>query len=486
MKKNLAERYQEYFKRFSEEDKLQRFCTISNEDASAFLLDNIPLLDLPDKTLETVYAFRWWSFRKHLKKTETGWVITEFLPDVPWAGKYNTINCSTGFHIREGRWLKNSDETVKQYIDFWLDEIGNPYSYSMWLAAAIQDYLEICDDHSFLTSRLSKITDWFEKRDRLSRDFSGLYYSIDDRDGMEYSISGNGFRPTLNSYVCADAYAISSFAYQCGNQELQTKYLSIANEIKDKINHLLWTGNFYQTIPDNAGHKKTTYVNRPEIDALHDVKELVGFIPWYFDIAENGYEKAFDNLISDKVFYTQYGLTTADQSHPRYMEKHDHECLWNGPIWPFATSQVLVAAANMLRNKRNNPTTRFTKDNYYSLLKQYASSHYRRDETDKQILWIDENMDPSDGKWLSRDILQGDGWKVETGGFERGANYNHSLYCDLILSGLLGIGCTANGNVRVDPLIPDNWDHFTAENITIHGHKYTISYNKPQISILED
>ena len=38
---------------------------------------------------------------------------------------------------------------------------------------------------------------------------NGLFYQIDDRDGMEYSISGNGMRPTINSYMCGDAKAIS-------------------------------------------------------------------------------------------------------------------------------------------------------------------------------------------------------------------------------------------------------------------------------------
>lgn len=63
------------------------------------------------------------------------------------------------------------------------------------------------------------------------------------------------------------------------------------------------------------------------------------------------------------------------------------------------------------------------------------------------------------------------GWKPEQGGYERGKDYNHSTFCDLILSGLLGID-RIDGELQVHPLIPDDWDRFcvtglTEENLTV-------------------
>ena len=58
---------------------------IPNENAFEFLNKNIPLIDLPNKNLEETYYFRWWTFRKHIKSTVDGFVITEFLPQVSWA-----------------------------------------------------------------------------------------------------------------------------------------------------------------------------------------------------------------------------------------------------------------------------------------------------------------------------------------------------------------------------------------------------------------
>lgn len=156
------------------------------------------------------------------------------------------------------------------------------------------------------------------------------------------------------------------------------------------------------------------------------------------------------------------------------MEAHDHECLWNGPVWPFATSQVLVALANMLHREHD---TAVTCADYVRLLRQYACAHRRTLEDGREIDWIDENMDPETGEWLSRRILEAGGWKRETGGYERGRDYNHSLFCDLVLSGLLGIRAE-EGKLCAEPLIPDEWTHFRVENLYVGGRVYSITYDQ--------
>ena len=60
-----------------------------------------------------------------------GFVITEVLPNVPWAGKYNTINCPAAHHFYEGRWLHNT-RYLASYAKFWFHDIlrsgGAPFS----------------------------------------------------------------------------------------------------------------------------------------------------------------------------------------------------------------------------------------------------------------------------------------------------------------------------------------------------------------------
>lgn len=126
-------RYAEAFAEADEETVQQ---AVPNEAARDWLEVSVPRFSCPDRDLEEIYWFRWWTFRKHLRKTTDGWIVTEFLPDVPWAGKHNSINCPAGHHFREGRWIRNP-EYLDDYGVFWFRKGGEPRKYSFWAADAI-------------------------------------------------------------------------------------------------------------------------------------------------------------------------------------------------------------------------------------------------------------------------------------------------------------------------------------------------------------
>jgi hypothetical protein len=98
------------------------------------------------------------------------------------------------------------------------------------------------------------------------------------------------------------------------------------------------------------------------------------------------------------------------------------------------------------------------------------------------VPWIDENLNPFTGDWISRSRLKvwrNGTWSAGKGGVERGKDYNHSTYCDLIISGLTGIRPQAGNTFEVNPLIPDDvWDYFCLENVLYHGKNITILYDK--------
>jgi hypothetical protein len=59
-------------------------------------------------------------------------------------------------------------------------------------------------------------------------------------------------------------------------------------------------------------------------------KELIGYIPWMFNIPVEGREHVFDYLTDENCFFSEFGLTTADKSSNRFLYVVNHECLWNG------------------------------------------------------------------------------------------------------------------------------------------------------------
>ena len=117
---------------------------------------------------------------------------------------------------------------------------------------------------------------------------------------------------------------------------------------------------------------------------------------------------------------------------------------------------------------------------FANLLKQYASQHYLESADGVKVPWIDENLHPFTGEWLARHIMiEQDRRGIRKMRYlERGKDYNHSLFCDLILSGLLGIGADEDGRLSVRPLIPEDWGWFCVDNLGFRGELYRITYDR--------
>ena len=116
------------------------------------------------------------------------------------------------------------------------------------------------------------------------------------------------------------------------------------------------------------------------------------------------------------------------------------------------------------------------------LLLTYSNSHRRILADGRQVCWIDENLNPYTGDWISRTRLKNwgkDGWSPAKGGVERGKDYNHSSFCDHVISDLIGICPSMEDRLIIHPLIPQNyWDWFCLDNVRYHGRTITIVWDK--------
>jgi hypothetical protein len=60
----------------------------------------------------------------------------------------------------------------------------------------------------------------------------------------------------------------------------------------------------------------------------------------------------------------------------------------------------------------------------------------------------------------------------------RGRDYNHSTFCDLVITGLVGLCPRPDVVVEVDPLARDGaWPYFCLDRVRHHGHDLTILYD---------
>ena len=478
-KEALIGRIRSYVQKFNEDHPELYQNSIPDAAAAEWILENAPLFECDDPEIEEVYYFRFWAFRKHLKETPEGTVITEFLPDVSWSGKYNTIVCPVSHHVHEARWLKNRT-IVKDDIRHFLrpENAELTLAYSNPLIADVCAYCLSEPDLPFAKECLPELLRLYGEWEARHLTASGLFWSDDDRDGMEYSISGPGLRPTLNAYMYGAAAGLAGLCTLLGETEKAALYLERAALLKTKIRELLWdkTDGFFKTVPMAS---RDSEVDSERTSPAAKVLEEVGFVPFaYPGLTDQAQTEAYRYLMDPLHFNAPRGITSADPSHPMFMKNPvHHECLWDGPVWPYSTSQTLTGLYTALRNQ----TDAIAPADYMALLRTYAASHVLY-ENGHRIRWIDENQDPFTGQWIARDLIHHDHAYGNIFPKERGANYNHSTFCDLVLSGACGISIE-NGTLSVQPLCKGTWKHFAVYGLTVRGASKDIIYTDGEITI---
>ncbi len=467
--------FHHYVENFNQLDRVTVVNHIPNAAAWEWMAKNIPLFECPDRDLEEIYYFRWWTYRKHIKQTPDGFIITEFLPNVPWAGKHNSINCPAGHHFYEGRWLHTA-QYLDDYARFWFRKGGEPRKYSFWAADSLYARGLVVGDFRLPKELLPDLVANYEAWEKDHLDASGLFWQDDGNDGMEVSIGGSGCRATINSYQYGDAVAIARIAELSGQPEVARIWRQKAVSLRQLVERRLWDpeAQFFKVLP------------RGKI-SLADVRELHGYTPWYFNLPGPEKSVAWKQLMDPKGFYAPFGPTTAEQRHPGFAVAYSgHECQWNGPSWPYATALTLTAMANLLNRYSQNVVG---KADYWKIFQCYLRSHRFRqippepqpagaaplERVETRRPWIDENVNPYNGDWIARTLLK----QRRQAPDERGKDYNHSTFCDLVITGVVGLRPRANETLEVNPLVPDgSWDYFCLDRVRYHGRIISILYDK--------
>lgn len=450
--------YVDYFNGMEDENVVQ---AIPNSEAWTWMKANTPLFDAPDKNFEQMWYYRWWTLRKHIEHTPVGYAMTEFLVPRNYADQYNLISSALGHHLHEGRWLRHP-EYMDQVLHTWLH--GNNggamkklSAYSSWLAASVWDkYLvDGCRDSvvAILPDLIREYHQWDGHRWNGANALTPpLYWQYDVRDAMEETISGGrrekNARPSINAYMYGNARAISQIAALAGDRTTALLFGQKADTLRQLVQTTLWN--------DSSRFFEVRYPD----GRFAQVREAIGFIPWYFHLPEDNarYGSAWLQAADAKGFSAPYGQTTAEQRHPAFRTHGVGKCEWDGAVWPFATAQTLTAMANYL-NDYSHPT--ITDSLYYAELEKYMQSQTHRGKP-----YIGEYLDEQTGYWLKGD--QG-----------RSRYYNHSTFNDLIITGLCGLRPRADDTLEVNPLLPKGkWDYFCVDNIPYHGHALSIVWDK--------
>lgn len=80
--------------------------------------------------------------------------------------------------------------------------------------------------------------------------------------------------------------------------------------------------------------------------------------------------------------------------------------------------------------------------------------------------YIGEYHDEKNGAWLKGDN-------------PRSRFYNHSTFCDLVVSGLVGLIPRPDDSIEVHPLVPpQSWQWFALDKIDYHSHSLSIFWDE--------
>jgi Trehalase len=438
---------------------------------------NIPLFDSSDKQFEEMYYFRWYAWEKHLVDTPHGFLITEWLPkpDAP-GGLYGALPDAAPFHLGEARWLRNP-KIAADYARLWARPGAGARKYSFPWAESVRQVTLATGGAQLGTDLLDDLIGNYKAWEASNLDPSvGLFWQIDTRDAMEKSIGGDGYRTPLNSYMAADARAIAVFARDAGKTSLAEQYAAKADRLEHRIETMLWNpkDKFYEDLSpaaDSGIRSQKKFIDPGTVLKFSGVRELIGYIPWEYYAPAPSHDVAWKQLFDPQGFAGKYGPTTAERRSPRFRFASDDQCTWNGPSWPYATTQTLLALANLL----NGPSQdEIGKHQYYQLFSNYVLSQHLKLPNGRTIDWIDEDLDPDTDEWIAKDILLAKHKQVGRGNY-----YNHSGFADPLITGLIGLRPRAGGRVIVNPLLPDGtWHYFAIDGLPYHGRLLAIVYDE--------
>jgi hypothetical protein len=372
-----------------------------------------------------------------------------------YADKYNLISSGLGHHIYESRWLHDKTYQDNNLHVWYRANEGKPLKklrfYSSWNMDAIYNRFLVNGDQKFLLNLYPDLKADYAAWEQERKGPDGLFWQYDVRDAMEETISGGRSeknpRPSINGYMHGNAKALSAMAELAGERENVALYKRKADTLKLLTQAKLWNNShaFFE-------------VRKEKGDTLSNVKEEIGFIPWYFNLPDSNYATAWKSLTDTKTFCAPFGITTADRSHPAFRSHGCCKCEWDGAVWPFATAQTLTAMANLLNNYQQPYVSGA---DYFSLLNTYVESQYYRGRP-----YIGEYLDEKTGYWLKGDE-------------ERSRYYNHSTFNDLIITGLVGLRPRPDNIIEVNPLLPaGKWSWFCLDNVLYHGNIITIIWDE--------
>lgn len=462
---------------------------IQELDDHQWYLDNIPFIDVPEKSLQDVYYYRTSVNKRHLRWTHEGhgWISTEFIQPVAWASKFQTIPDSAAHQVLELRWLRDQNyakDIIQEYTRGGVEKLSG-ITYTNYMQTATLEHAQATGDVSFLVSQLEGMIASYNLWNVTIDATTGLYHRNPLLDAQEYSLPGylvggpgggpmqewndfgldaaegggndydliwlgpETYRPDFNAYMVSGARAISVVAAMAGNSSLAKTWETYADDLYSRMEKLIYSDelNFWIDVVQGTNLRC-------------EGRELIGYYPYRFGVGTNATQvEGLAAATNNEHFLTEFGPTTLEQTNPYYtaLKNTTYCCQWQGQSWPFSTCVFLDVLAMIARD---NLSDVITPELFYDQLMVYTRTNYK-----DGVPFTAESHYPTIDEW-SGDTTN------------HSENYFHSTYMDNIFTNLFGIVPSFGDRLVLQPLVPSNWSYFVVENLPYHGTLLTMVWDK--------
>ncbi len=467
--------------------------------------NNAPSFVCSDPLVTKMFYHRLYNLKKNSMNPRLGRLNHRAFSEGRWrSGWYsNVISYGAGHQIRESRWLRDPSyawghlQTFTEnprpdgiYPSHVTPKGQQGGRYTDWITASAWDaYLVHPDKHllaSVLPAMIANAEGW-----RKVYGWGGSpLLVVDDHwwTGMEWQpsfFSFNGYktdredplrRVDLTAYNYGNETAVANACRVLGDSRAPD-FAARAAETKAAVQKQMWNPetNWFHSLRASDG-------------AMSPAKEIIGIYPFAFDLPDARFVSAWQTLLDPNLFWTKWPLASASKDCPAFaqngwpMGPGGRGCMWNGPSWPHANGLAMTAMENTLRRFRPPfplPDDRagrgkrqgmgvhlpLTKDDFYNLFMSFTKVQYVNGQP-----WTGEFYNGDTGEWKTRE-----------------RDYNHSIWLDPLIGGLVGIVPRSDDVLEIDPLLPEGkWSYWKLDNQWYHGHRLTVAFQNRRFTVAVD
>jgi len=472
------------------EEALKRETHFEEKEAAVneFFERNVPSFRCENPDMLKMYYYRWFLLFRGIHKPEdvlgNHEVQGECIYESPYGAGYDCpVGLPVALHYEEGKWMKEPkavfsdvenwnrklDYYWKYYIESTPMAIWNLYChhpneeflkkvYDSCKEFALKEFMPEKTGYEFLPVVEGSWNTGAEYQPAFYQHTEEPWDWTEDVEGVRKGWSKEQrklYRLDQICYSVGNVIACGKMAEKLGKKEDQKKMEALVVRSLEALKQHFWS------------EKRGCFVSI-DMKTGKQCDEGVcydSFYPFLWNMLGKEYHKGFDLLFEKDAIASEFSVLTVDKNCPMYwfdnciagptkcsmLEPHPYVCAWNGPIWPYAASNVLDAlgaAATIDESLRKN---------WLELFDGYVEVQFLHG--DRSTPMVLEHYRPTDGVTFSGTC-----------------DYFHSTWIDLFMKYWAGIGVT-DDTITFSPFVQEE---FVLEDVRIAGKSYRFEQRKEQ------